>query len=60
MIGQQRDVNSSHYAESKEHVGGFMIVKARDLDGALAWARKFARAITLPIEVRPFMRDAEA
>jgi hypothetical protein len=48
------------YAEGKEHIGGFMIVKAPDLDGALGWARKLARALTLPgytdslpIEVRP-------
>ena len=42
------------YVEGKEHVGGFLVLKAHDLDGALEWARKFARAITLPIEVRPF------
>ena len=42
------------YAEGKEHVGGFIVVEAEDLDGALTWARKFARVITLPIEVRPF------
>jgi len=48
------------YAEGKEHIGGFVIVKAPDLDGALAWAGKLARALTLPgdadslpIEVRP-------
>jgi hypothetical protein len=46
------------YVEGKEHIGGFLIVKAPDLDGALGWARKMARVITLPIEVRPF-RDAE-
>jgi hypothetical protein len=42
------------YAEGKEHVGGFVVVQAPDLDVALGWARKLARAITLPIEVRPF------
>ena len=42
------------YAEGKEHVGGFVIVKAADLDAALEWGRKLARIITLPIEVRPF------
>ena len=42
------------YAEGKEHVGGVVIVRAEDLDGALAWGRKLARAVTLPIEVRPF------
>ena len=42
------------YAEAKEHVGGFTIIEAPDLDAALAWAGRLARATTLPIEVRPF------
>jgi hypothetical protein len=42
------------FAEGKEHIGGFMIIKAPDLDAALGWAKKMARAIPLPIEVRPF------
>jgi len=41
------------YAEGKEHIGGFTIVEAPDLDAALEWGRKFAEATTLPIEVRP-------
>jgi hypothetical protein len=42
------------FAEGKEHLGGFTIVDAPDLDAALEWGRKLARATTLPIEVRPF------
>jgi len=42
------------YTEGKEHIGGFTIIKAADLDAALEWAGKLARAVTLPIEVRPF------
>jgi hypothetical protein len=45
------------FAEGKEHVGGFLIIKAPDLDAALEWGRKAARAITLPIEVRPFQGE---
>jgi hypothetical protein len=41
------------FTEGKEHIGGFSIVKAPDLDAALEWGRKLARATTLPIEVRP-------
>jgi hypothetical protein len=41
------------FAEGKEHIGGFSIIKAADLDGALEWGSKLARATTLPIEVRP-------
>jgi hypothetical protein len=45
------------YAEGKEYLGGLCIVAAPDLDAALEWGRKAARAVTLPIEVRPFMGD---
>ncbi|WP_028921398.1 YciI family protein [Pseudonocardia acaciae] len=41
------------FAEGKEHLGGFTLIEAPDLDAALEWGRKLARAITLPIEVRP-------
>lgn len=47
------------FAEGKEHVGGFLIVRAPDLDSALEWGRKAARATTLPIEVRPFHEQAD-
>lgn len=46
------------YLEGKEHVGGFTIINAPDLDAALEWARRYARATTLPIEVRPLQGDA--
>ena len=42
------------FVEGKEHIGGFTIIKAPDLDAALDWGRKLAQATTLPIEVRPF------
>jgi hypothetical protein len=42
------------FAESKEHLGGFYIIEAQDLDAALAWAAKATAAVKKPIEVRPF------
>lgn len=52
------------YAEGKEYLGGITIIEAPDLDAALDWARRMARAVTLPgapdglpIEVRPFFQD---
>ena len=42
------------FAESKEHIAGFYIINAEDLDAALAWADKVVAAIQHPIEVRPF------
>ena len=47
------------YVEGKEHLGGFTIVKAPDLDAAIEWARKTARVVPLPIEVRPFRNDVD-
>ncbi len=42
------------FVESKEHIGGFYIINAVDLDEALDWAKKVTVAINNPIEVRPF------
>lgn len=47
------------FAEGKEHIGGFWVIKAPDLDEALEWGRKATRACTVPIEVRPFQDEAE-
>ncbi|MRH89397.1 hypothetical protein GFY24_18410 [Nocardia sp. SYP-A9097] len=46
-------VTDGPYAEGKEHIGGFTVIRADDLDQALEWGRRLARVVTLPIEVRP-------
>ena len=46
------------YVEAKEHIGGFTVIAAPDLDAALAWAGRMARASTLPIEVRPLQGES--
>jgi len=48
------------FAESKEHLGGFYIIEADDLDAALVWASKTAAAVSKPIEVRPFRHVSDA
>ena len=45
------------FAETKEQLGGFWIIKVDDLDAALAWAAKATRACRAPVEVRPFQDD---
>ncbi|MGZ6962757.1 MAG: YciI family protein, partial [Acidimicrobiia bacterium] len=45
------------FAESKEHLGGFWIIEAPDLDAALAWAAKGSAACMGPVEVRPFQDE---
>jgi hypothetical protein len=46
-------VTDGPFAEGKEYLGGFTVIRAPDLDAALAWGRRLAEVITLPIEVRP-------
>lgn len=45
------------FAEGKEHIGGFSVIRAADLDAALEWGARLARATTLPIEVRPIHEE---
>src|SRR5216117_575184 len=47
------------FTESKEHLGGFYIIEAENLDAALAWASKTTVAVSKPIEVRPFRHVSE-
>ena len=45
-------ITDGPYLEAKEHVGGFWILEAADMDEALAWARKAAIANPVSGEVR--------
>lgn len=47
------------FPEAKEQLGGFWVVKAADLDAALAIAARATRACAGPVEVRPFQDEAE-
>lgn len=47
------------FAESKEQLGGFWVLKAPDLDAALELARRASIACQAPVEVRPFQDDAK-
>ncbi|SCL71253.1 YciI family protein [Micromonospora peucetia] len=51
-------VTDGPFVEGKEHLGGVTILRAPDLDAALAWGRRYALATTLPIEVRPFQGES--
>jgi hypothetical protein len=59
VTGGEVSMTDGPYAEGKEHVGGFTIIRAPDLDAALEWGRRLAVATTLPVEVRPFQGEAE-
>jgi len=47
------------FAETKEQLGGFWVVKAADLDAALSLAARAAEACAGPVEVRPFQEEPE-
>ncbi|HET9894091.1 MAG TPA: YciI family protein [Streptosporangiaceae bacterium] len=47
-------ITDGPYTETKEHLAGFWIINAADLDEALEWAKQAAVAELRPIEVRPF------
>src|SRR5208337_3369604 len=43
-------VTDGPYTETKEHMGGFWILEAADMDEALAWGRKAVIACRAPVE----------
>ena len=47
-------ITDGPYLETKEHLGGFWVLEAADLNEALAWGRKAVIACRAPVEVRPF------
>jgi hypothetical protein len=49
-------ITDGPYLETKEHIGGFWILEAADMDEALAWGRKAVIACRAPVEVREFLR----
>jgi len=48
------------FVETKEQLGGFWVIKAENLDDALAWAEKATTACRAPVEVRPFQDEPES
>ena len=59
MAGGKVVTTDGPFVELREHLGGFYIIEAEDLDAALAWASKATAAVGRPIEVWPFA-DTEA
>ncbi len=57
--GGARSKTDGPFAETKEHLGGFYLIDAADVDAALGWAAKVAQAIDNPIEVRGLVGYAE-
>jgi hypothetical protein len=47
-------ITDGPFAESKEHLGGFYVIDAEDIEAALSWAAKTAECVSTAIEVRAF------
>lgn len=60
MSGGQVLTTDGPFAEAREHLGGFYIIQAEDLDAALGWASRVSDLIDRPIEVRPFWDEPGA
>ena len=67
LKGDEMLTTDGPYTEGKEHIGGFIVIAAADLDAALGWGRKLSRALSivldgtlvgLPIEVRPLQHSS--
>ncbi|GAA1291104.1 YciI family protein [Pseudonocardia aurantiaca] len=58
--GGRTTVTDGPFAETKEQLGGFWVIRCDDLDQALVWAEKCAEACLQPVEVRPFDDEPQA
>lgn len=47
------------FTETKEVVVGFSIWEVKDMDEALAWAKRIPAAMAGEVEIRPFMEAAD-
>ena len=48
-------ITDGPYLEAKEHIGGFWILDAANMDEAVAWGRKAVIACRASVEVREFL-----
>ena len=58
VSGDEVVTTDGPFVEAKEHLGGFYIIEAPDLDAALGWASRVTRTISAPIEDWPFVDTA--
>ena len=58
VSGNEVVTTDGPFVEAKEHLAGFYIIEAPDLDAALGWATKVTTLISSPIEVWPFVDTA--
>jgi hypothetical protein len=55
VSGGRRTVTDGPFAETKELIGGFLLVQVRSLDEAVEWAARLSEVLDDEIEVRPIV-----
>lgn len=59
VSGGKRTVTDGPFAETKELIGGVMVVEVRSKDEALEWAARLAEALDDEVEVRKVVEEAD-
>ncbi|GAA3117732.1 hypothetical protein JOF29_001075 [Kribbella aluminosa] len=57
--GGKRTVTDGPFAETKELVGGMIVVEVRNRDEAIEWAARLAEALQDEVEVRRVVEEAD-
>ena len=57
--GGRRTVTDGPFAETKELVGGMIVVEVRNRDEAIEWAARLAEALGAEVEVRRVVEEAD-
>jgi hypothetical protein len=57
--GGKRTVTDGPFAETKELVGGMIVVEVRNRDEAIEWAARLAEALGQEVEVRRVVEEAD-
>ena len=57
VSGGERHVHDGPYADTKEQLGGFIVLELPSLDAALDWAARCPTAARGAVEVRPVSED---
>src|SRR5690242_860099 len=59
VTGGERLVQDGPFADTKEHLAGFFVIRVPDLDAALQWAARFPAGEGCKTEVRPVLPPPE-
>jgi hypothetical protein len=59
VSGGKRTVTDGPFAETKELIGGVIVIEVRNKDEAIEWAARLASALDAEVEVRRVVEEAD-